>query len=90
MDIRVRKCIRVTVLKPRLGRAFSCIERIRETRVGEKPGRLLPAGRALEREREETGERKRASEREREREIDGTRAGEIEGGCGRGNIRQRR
>lgn len=40
MDIRVRKCTRVTVLKPRLGRAFSCIERVREResyiRVGER------------------------------------------------------
>lgn len=48
MDIRVRKYTRVTVLKPYLGRAFSCIERVRkserEKERGDRSGRKSSRG----------------------------------------------
>lgn len=66
MDIRVRKCTRVTVLKPRLGRAFSCIERVRKK---EREAGAPVTGRegVRARARENGGEKGIA----REKEIDG-------------------
>lgn len=55
----------MTVLKTHFGRAFSCIARVARERKREESGRLLPAGRALERERGKTGAREKEKETER-------------------------